>query len=143
VLCTSLFVHPLEHESHDIDWVCCRGVMEFLWCNTKFFPVAHKWGVSMLVSNQVSSDHIYTDSCRSNIFLSSSKDNSILREINTSGSEVRTHVTSENHIIWNSIIWELWDLNSLNCFVRNVMEISSIFVNFPISRVSKGGVLFV
>jgi hypothetical protein len=78
VLKASLTLHVSEIEPTDIDRIACWCVVELVWSVTEYFPIEEHWSIfASIGSNKIFTNHINTNSCRANILLSSSINNTI------------------------------------------------------------------
>lgn len=75
-------------ESHHVDWVASGGIEELVGSVQESLPVEESWGVFLLVANQVFSHNNHTYTCRSEILLSTSIDDTIFFPVNGSGTDV-------------------------------------------------------
>lgn len=103
-------------------------------------PITEKGSLFHVSWDEVVSHNSDATSSWSNVLLGSSIDNSVLIPIDNLTAEVGRHIRDKDLAFWNLVIWEFFELKSLNGFVVTIVEEFRVTIDFPVSWFCDSGV---
>lgn len=111
--------------------------MELSWSLSECLPITHYWSIFSLMTNHIFSYNTYSDTCRSNILLSTSINYCIFIPINRFAAETRAHITYYWHIS-HHFKWKFLELYTMNSFIITIVEVGTFLLNIPCRWIRKG-----